>query len=1049
MDPTSHHPSDPPTVDPLASQANSLKPFSLPPRISIYASPKALYIKPDKLRAPAKSLVRIEWSHQPTLLIIQDQQTIEDELRTTSDLVLEFDGIVGLIQLFHDSYLILISSHSTVGHFDRKKINRIERVLAIPLIYSRAFDLLTKEFNRNSTKRRKSNSSTSVTTSLDSNSINSLATRESDDSDVTQPEADEDLNPDVLQPSSSSSSSLSSSIEDGFQKIVDPNKINLSRLLWKPKLVKTPSGDPQALNQERALHTNLEDPNQDDSAARLALDKRFMGVLCHELTRGGMFYALDWDITNSFQTKSDLCVQQEPHDEMKTREPKILEPLHKRAQRRFWWNQMIIQPFIKSGFDNLAYVIMQGFVESTTVELSRKSLQDQELDFCKHTSSEAGEERDETPSQKEEEAEERLTETIEIGLISRRSILRPGLRYQRRGVDSQGSVANSVESECVMMACDRSKAVGGQALLWSFVQIRGSIPLFWGQNPSALRPPIVLEGDDVENLDAMKKHLLNLMNSYGDIVAICLAEKTGNEPKIVHEFETQFQAVKEELIKPEKVNDSTLQTSNSQTRNLQFISWDFHHQCKGMHYENVMKLIIDIQDLINQLGYFSTEGDRQKGVIRSNCIDCLDRTNVIQSAIAKQILNRFLIHLNLPIHGEDPNDRLDIAFNSLWANNGDQISKQYAGTSALKGDFVRTGRRNWRGVVNDATNSVARMWHNSISDFFKQSVLDYVLGINVSNFSQFQQSYSSFNDPSDLSRISKIRSAAINDAAEQVLSEGEAKVNGWIFLTPSAPNSIKSIPNAMEERIVILSSKALFIVHYEYVLSKVQEFLRIGFEDIISIQIGVYVTSLAGDRERDLTENFGLVISYDTAGATEKKNTYSMRLEGSVTSKMMHEIGSEDERSSNSNRKTSAAIKQIVLKAPKDLSVNGSNAPGGMNEDYEQVESTRQVFRISAEDFVRKVMEEIEAQSNLHKIIFKDENQTDDKTEARDDQDQSRLRRVILINRRPIVSLDEFVSLITAGNHPTQLNGLLAKMARGVKQMIGQEKNQNLNVEKP
>jgi hypothetical protein len=45
-------------------------------------------------------------------------------------------------------------------------------------------------------------------------------------------------------------------------------------------------------------------------------------------------------------------------------------------------------------------------------------------------------------------------------------------------------------------------------------------------------------------------------------------------------------------------------------------------------------------------------------------------------------------------------DELDVAFNNLFANNGDAISRAYAGTSALKGDFTRTGKRDWRGQLN-------------------------------------------------------------------------------------------------------------------------------------------------------------------------------------------------------------------------------------------------------------------------------------------------------------------------------------------------------------
>ncbi len=45
---------------------------------------------------------------------------------------------------------------------------------------------------------------------------------------------------------------------------------------------------------------------------------------------------------------------------------------------------------------------------------------------------------------------------------------------------------------------------------------------------------------------------------------------------------------------------------------------------------------------------------------------------------------------------------------SLWANNGDAISRQYAGTNALKGDYTRTGERNISGLMKDGVNSASR-----------------------------------------------------------------------------------------------------------------------------------------------------------------------------------------------------------------------------------------------------------------------------------------------------------------------------------------------------
>lgn len=55
---------------------------------------------------------------------------------------------------------------------------------------------------------------------------------------------------------------------------------------------------------------------------------------------------------------------------------------------------------------------------------------------------------------------------------------------------------------------------------------------------------------------------------------------------------------------------------------------------RGMRYENVSVLIEAIEELITKMLYcwVDKEGTicRQNGVFRINCIDCLDRTNVVQ-----------------------------------------------------------------------------------------------------------------------------------------------------------------------------------------------------------------------------------------------------------------------------------------------------------------------------------------------------------------------------------------------------------------------------------
>ena len=121
--------------------------------------------------------------------------------------------------------------------------------------------------------------------------------------------------------------------------------------------------------------------------------------------------------------------------------------------------------------------------------------------------------------------------------------------------------------------------------------------------------------------------------------------------------------------------------------NLSYIVFDFHQHCRGMRFSNVNILIDNIQEQIKEQLFFWKDNNgvicKQTGVFRVNCVDCLDRTNLVQSAIAKAVLLTQMNKLALLAPDEPFNIRK--AFQHIWANNGDCISRQYAGTSALKG----------------------------------------------------------------------------------------------------------------------------------------------------------------------------------------------------------------------------------------------------------------------------------------------------------------------------------------------------------------------------
>lgn len=97
---------------------------------------------------------------------------------------------------------------------------------------------------------------------------------------------------------------------------------------------------------------------------------------------------------------------------------------------------------------------------------------------------------------------------LKLCLISRRCRYRAGTRYFRRGIDHDGNVANFNETEQILLVAgskeDSSSEEGGVQL--SFVQIRGSVPVFWGEvNTLRYKPDVVI----MELQDAVSSFLLS------------------------------------------------------------------------------------------------------------------------------------------------------------------------------------------------------------------------------------------------------------------------------------------------------------------------------------------------------------------------------------------------------------------------------------------------------------------------------------------------------------------------------------------------------------
>ncbi|VIO97219.1 Recessive suppressor of secretory defect, putative [Brugia malayi] len=304
---------------------------------------------------------------------------------------------------------------------------------------------------------------------------------------------------------------------------------------------------------------------------------------------------------------------------------------------------------------------------------------------------------------------------FQLCLISRRSIYRAGTRFYMRGVSTIGHSANYVETE-QLVEYDKDSDPK-QRCLTSFVQIRGSIPLFWSQRPNLHWQPEPLLNPIDDQTEAFKRHMIMQRNIYGGKhVIVNLVNQKGREKRVGGELDRVV-----------------LRT------NLDFVrlnAFDFHKECRTLDWGRLDMLKKQLRSEITEFGFFSSflnsteHMHKQKGFFRTNCMDCLDRTNVAQSMLAKESLKDQLSYMKIIGNGfeVDSYPELSATFKRIWADNGDECSRQYAGTGALKADYTRFGKRTFSGAWNDCINAFTRYFRNNFADGYRQDAINLFLG---------------------------------------------------------------------------------------------------------------------------------------------------------------------------------------------------------------------------------------------------------------------------------------------------------------------------------
>nr|XP_029124402.1 phosphoinositide phosphatase SAC2 [Elaeis guineensis] len=375
-----------------------------------------------------------------------------------------------------------------------------------------------------------------------------------------------------------------------------------------------------------------------------------------------------------------------------------------------------------------------------------------------------------------------------LTLIARRSRHFAGTRYLKRGVDEKGRVANDVETEQIVFE-DVSGEVPTQVT--SVVQNRGSIPLFWSQKTTGLnvKPDIILHKKD-QNYEASRLHFDNLVKRYGNPIIILnlikTCEKKPRESLLRAEFVHVIDYINKDLSEESRLRFLHWDLhKHSRRKDINVLALlgkaaACALDLTGIFYCRVIPVlpiqvapkwpiiakdtagdspcnIYDSRAGVVKSGNGSSEDKGnsnisgsespadnsetdgsslskqptfQKGVLRTNCIDCLDRTNIAQYAYGLAALGHQLHALGfIDVPGIDQDAPLAGDLMGFYERMGDALALQYGGSGAHNKIFCER-RGQWKATTQsqELFKTLHRYYSNMYTDAKKQDAINVFLG---------------------------------------------------------------------------------------------------------------------------------------------------------------------------------------------------------------------------------------------------------------------------------------------------------------------------------
>jgi hypothetical protein len=407
--------------------------------------------------------------------------------------------------------------------------------------------------------------------------------------------------------------------------------------------------------------------------------------------------------------------------------------------------------------------------------------------------------------------------TLQITLIARRSRMYAGVRFLKRGVNTAGYVGNDVETEQVVADISATSGAPAQPPMASFVQLRGSIPLFWSQENKMFEPkPAINLGRVDPFYTATVRHFVHLIRRYGMPVLVLnlikQSEKLPRESKLNVALGDAMRAVNHSLpplmqipyvawdwkaagkrdlkgmiaymcriaessldltgyfcSRPPKYRNEwlTLQRGDAPTSHERMTMPFSAYTCSSLPTKanaastggassssssSSVSPLASVQAQQQQAQQQAQQRDDdstvpptlvrrappagaapqcyvQRGVLRTNCIDSLDRTNAAHFLVGRAALGRQLYALGVladPVLGFT--DSAVELLMEMYEIVGNRVALQYAGSEAVHTMKTYNNKGLNTSQARDLLTTVKRYISNSFTDSEKQNGINLFLG---------------------------------------------------------------------------------------------------------------------------------------------------------------------------------------------------------------------------------------------------------------------------------------------------------------------------------